>query len=97
MFFLKVHMPLPSNQGLLSPAGLNQSELKALPLSYMGHCKAMLKNLRPTSKDREKSQVEPPMGLYPNYTRIAHTRLSAGIGVNIAKHLWPRLEARLRS
>ena len=52
MFFLKVHMPLPSNQGLLSPAGLNQSELKALTLSYMGHCKAMLKNLRPTSKAR---------------------------------------------
>lgn len=73
MFFLKVHMPLPSNQGLLSPAGLNQSELKALPLIYMGHCKATLKNLPPTSKAREKTKLN-HLWVYPQLTQELHTQ-----------------------
>ena len=66
-------MPLPSNQGLLSPAGLNQKECKALPLNYMGHCKAMPKNVSPNSKAREKTKLN-QLWVYPQLIQELHTK-----------------------
>lgn len=52
----------------------------------MGHCKAEELGPQP-SKAREKTKLN-HLWVYPQLTQELHThvRLSAGIGVNIAKH-----------